>query len=325
MNSIVNDILDEGKLENPELFYDNISASHCQNNLDFSKVWEFDGPLEVQEEDEGVPKSFWDVGVPGSFPEAGALDVFLHPGVSDNSPPAGILETGFSTNPENPGLEGENEVANQVPAQEQQPPLQPHPQQQQIPSNTTSPLKMDSTPSYLQVEVFLKNKAKSRVHKNHYSMSHSFPIPFPETLVDQMSREFIAVTQLHVTRFLMTIPPYQDFKSAGIEFNFVNPNISYIAEDANKKVLLLSDRDLPVPQPQVTLDKEGERQIRINICMELVIHPARDPSAVERDKVLDTIISSAKSIKSTSKPKRTVKRSRTEAKDKGKSGKKSRN
>ena len=97
--------------------------------------------------------------------------------------------------------------------------------------------------------------------------------------------------------------PYKQFRACGIEFDFANPFVSYVAQDSGKEVRLPIDPSQPVPQPELILGENNELQIVVRFFLELVVRPATNSSSA--DAVLSNAISYMESLKSTSISSRT--------------------
>ncbi len=97
--------------------------------------------------------------------------------------------------------------------------------------------------------------------------------------------------------------PYKQFRASGIEFDFADPFVSYVAQDSGKEVRLPIDPSQPVPPPELARGENNELQIVIRFFMELVVRPAANSSST--DAVLSEAISYMESLKSTSISSRT--------------------
>jgi hypothetical protein len=110
--------------------------------------------------------------------------------------------------------------------------------------------------------------------------------------------------------------PYKQFRASGIEFNFVDPLVSYVAQDTGKEVRLPINPSQPVPEPKLVLDEKSQLQLSVMVFLELVVCPPNPPSG-EMDRMADKVILFVESLKSTSNPNRreALKRSRSEIND----------
>ena len=97
--------------------------------------------------------------------------------------------------------------------------------------------------------------------------------------------------------------PYKQFRASGIEFDFADPSVSYVAKETGKEVRLSIDASQPVPKPELVRGEKNELQIAVRLFLELVVRPATNSSSA--DAVLSNAISYMESLKSTSISSRT--------------------
>jgi hypothetical protein len=124
------------------------------------------------------------------------------------------------------------------------------------------------------------------------------------------------------------IGPYKQFRASGIEFDFADPHVSYVAQDTGEEVLLPIDPSQLVPPPELILGEKNELQIAVRLFLELVVLPAANSSSantVLRKSIsyMESLLMSTSGPNQASIPNRTEtrKRSQSEVKSSKKSKK----